>query len=637
MRDYVEFTYIFSDSKIFLINIDISNIFNNYTYFMRKYNINILFVYLLVYFVRENDLLNLKTLYLYFLTNKSITILNELIPFELKKKMQIEYGYNDVIFELKKRILTNNEENKYQLISILNEAIDSLPNIEYSNYPFLDNKENNYSFLKKYDKFNDAPQNFQNVLNESLKILGGQVRWHVPTSLHNVDPSIMFNTVISSTIINLYNPCTMSASGSAGILKMEKKIILQFSKLIKWEVNNSGGIFTYGGKFCLIYAIKCGLNRIKNFDFNGNNPVIITSVINHYSIESVCNILGLKDTSVIRIPINKHGTIDFNLFEMELVKCIKNNTPIACVIFSGGNTTHCSIENIKTGKFIIYETFKNYNIQYRPFIYFDTVVCWPWLFFQDYNFKENHLSLPKETIDDIKKISSLICEANYADGIGIDFHKLGFCPLNNSLFITKNKLDLYSFAGKDNLTIKEPYQYSIDNSRGGAAIISAWNVLQSVGADGFRAYIANMLEIKNVFKTELKSNDFIIIDEKNTHGFALIFLCFSPLINKKDLKLYSLNDTQLIENNHYLYELSEHLKKNKKFSCNLRFLPNYIKNNSGRENLSVLSILPMTLNIDKNIAQIIGQFIIKEKKNFDKNLLHICLNLSKNIPTEEPK
>ena len=45
----------------------------------------------------------------------------------------------------------------------------------------------------------------------------------------------------------------------------------------------------------------------------------------------------------------------------------------------------------------------------------------------------------------------------------------------------------------------------------------------------------------------------------------------------------------------------------------------------------------MTLNIDKNIAQIIGQFIIKEKKNFDKNLLHICLNLSKNIPTEEPK
>lgn len=636
LRDYAKFSYIFKNKKIFMVNIDISNIFMETThYFIKKYSINVLLVYLLVYSVRIKNLANLKKLYKCFFKTMNSELFNKLVPFDLKNKINISYNYINLVDELKKRILTTEEKNRYQLITMLNSAIDSLPNIEYNNYPFLGNRKYNYSFLKKYSSFPSVPQDTQYILNESLKILNGQVRWHVPTSLHNVDPSIMFCTVIASTIVNLYNPCTMSSSGSAGILKMEKQIIKQFSKLIEWNDNNSGGIFTYGGKFCLIYAVKCGLNRIKNFNSEKKEPVVITSTINHYSIELVCEILGLKSTSVIRIPINKKGVIDYIIFEKVIINCIKKNIPIACVVFSGGNTTHCTIEDIKTGNIIINNIFSNNKIKYRPFIYYDTVVCWPWLFFKNYDFKKNHLCFSEKVSKEIQKISSLICDANCADGIGIDFHKLGFSPLNNSLFLVKDKIDLYSFTGKNITNIKEPYQYSIDNSRGGTAIISAWNVLQSTGIDGFRSYIANLLEVKYILKKELAANNFILIEEENTHGLALIFLCICPLIKQRNILL--LSDLQIKENNHYLYQLSEFLKSNQKISCNLRFLPNYIINKSGQENISVLSILPMTLHINQNTAKMIVQFIVKRKKHFDENISTDFLDLLKNIPDEEPK
>ena len=83
--------------------------------------------------------------------------------------------------------------------------------------------------------------------------------------------------------------------------------------------------------------------------------------------------------------------MDYGEFEKCISTCIENNIPIACVIVSGGNTMHSAVENINTVNSIITSYVKKYNLSDSPYIYYDMVVCWPWLFFKSYNFHINPL------------------------------------------------------------------------------------------------------------------------------------------------------------------------------------------------------------------------------------------------------
>ncbi len=81
----------------------------------------------------------------------------------------------------------------------------------------------------------------------------------------------------------------------------------------------------------------------------------------------------------IRIPVTHEGVINFDIFKRILIECFTKKIPIACIIFSGGNTTHCNVENIKKGYDLLYTLIDRLNINYIPYIYYDLVVCWPWL------------------------------------------------------------------------------------------------------------------------------------------------------------------------------------------------------------------------------------------------------------------
>ena len=80
-----------------------------------------------------------------------------------------------------------------------------LPDIHNPNEVYLGNADREYSFLQNYEALPDCPQNAQKVLDISMQILNGQMRWHAPSMLYNVNPPVMFNTVAATTVAKLYN------------------------------------------------------------------------------------------------------------------------------------------------------------------------------------------------------------------------------------------------------------------------------------------------------------------------------------------------------------------------------------------------------------------------------------------------
>lgn len=181
-----------------------------------------------------------------------------------------------------------------------------LPDIHNPNEVYLGNADREYSFLQNYETLPDCPQNAQKVLDISMQILNRQMRWHAPSMLYNVNPPVMFNTVVATTVAKLYNPNAITSRTCSGFVEMEKQIVRQLSGLLGWDAKESAGVFTPGGKYCLTYAVRCGLNRV---DFpTQERPVVITSEVNHYSIESVCEHFDWEE-DVSEYPLHTKGLL----------------------------------------------------------------------------------------------------------------------------------------------------------------------------------------------------------------------------------------------------------------------------------------------------------------------------------------
>ncbi|MCG7537928.1 pyridoxal-dependent decarboxylase [Pseudoalteromonas sp. OOF1S-7] len=598
---------------------------------------DVLYTIIFIFLVEKSKENDFRNLIFKFSQEISEEVIKKLAPLNLVKELYKEYDYMDICNQLKKSFLYPDERNKEQLVNLIRDAMSNLPELNSCESPFLGNYKSSHSFLNKYKEIPREVNDIDTVLNDSMEVFDGQPRWHAPTTLYNVNPPTMLNTVAATTLSSLYNPNAMAGKTAPGIVKMENLIIKQLSNLIGWK-NKRSGIFTSGGKACITYGIKMGMNRCEPFCDSERKPVVITSKINHYSIESTCSLLGLPATSVKRIP-TINDKIDLNSLEKTLEEYIMQGTPIACVIVSGGNTRHCSIEDLKKVSEIIEKCSLKYSTGYCPYIYFDLVIGWPWLFFKGYDFEKNNLKIREEALIKVESIYKNLVYTKLADGIGIDFHKAGLCPFGNSVFLTKDPQCLYSiFDNAVDERNREPYHYSLNNSRGSAAILSAWNMLQSLGVEGIRAYVANMVDVACSFQNSLPEHGFEVLNGEGSYGFGTIIWC-SSLDSKINFCEIINSETYTIErNNSYLFRFSEYLS-NENFENGtqkfVRFLPKYFINSKGLY-VSAISLFPMTLSIDRVISERISREIGRSKAQFDAIEM---LNLNKTgnyIPKEVP-
>lgn len=640
-KDFAEFqfTYCKQSKQVYLTDINIHNILKKVIIesLLQLYNMSfqqIIYLFLTVYINNKTEKGTIPLLR-YLINRLPNEIVDDLISFENKKLLYNKYNYKDICLELKKRILKPDESNRNELVRLISNTFKNLPVVQTSTSLYLG--EEDYSFLDDFKEIPLYPQDPQLTLEKSSQILNGQMRWHVPSMLYNIDPSIMFSPIVASTFTNLYNPSAMSSIYCAGYIEMEKQIVSQLSSLIGWNAQKSSGVFTPGGKICLSYGIKAGINRCKRQYNSTTAPVVVCSEINHFSIEAVCYQLGLPKKNCIRVPLTPSGTIDFHKYEQILIDLFEKKIPIACIVFSGGNTTHCVVEDIFHGTQILKNILRKWNIKYIPFVYYDLVVCWPWLFFKDYDYETNKLDIKQIVLDKIKFVTKTIEHCYLADGIGIDFHKCGFAPLTNSLFLTKNDEELFFMTDVSvNKAKREPYHYTFCNSRGATDIISAWNILQSVGVEGFQGYIANMLTVANNFASLMPKFDFEVIDTLNTYGFSTILWASIPQKHQNIIECIENGNESIRLNDQYLFYLTEYLKKDAQQGIYVRYLPNYIEVSS-RCRIAVIVLLPMTLNLNECNSYKIVEYIGKKKKEYDLEYQKNP-NLSFDImPDEVPK
>lgn len=234
-------------------------------------------------------------------------------------------------------------------------------------------------------------------------------------------------------------------------------------------------------------------------------------------------------------------------------------------------------------------------------------------------------------------ISDKIKGIALADSFGVDFHKMGFCPYSSSFFISKKYLGDKNIVDKS-YGDEQIYTYSIENSRSGGGILSAWASINSLGVIGFRKYIAYAMETSAYLRNKIineYSDEFQILNDFSD-GMCIML---KPHYSNERSDFYELlhqSEKQKKAYNTYCEKFYKYvfytLSSQKNQYPLIGFLSNYRKRTIG-SNLSAIRLFPMSLLLNNKLCDELLKGLIKMKKEFERS--HLNGNMLDHVGVQE--
>lgn len=384
-------------------------------------------------------------------------------------------------------------------------------------------------------KFDYSPQNPNDFIKEFSTYFENTLNYDNPGVMYNVLPNPNIYGQIASLFASFANPNFCMDIPSGKLLILEKAVINYLNDLAGWEVERAGGIFTFGGKGTLLYALKIALDKIdpnhRKLGINGEN-YIISNDLGHPCHIEICNWIGLGEDHCIRLKTH-NAVIDVEEFKQAFIDVIERGGKLPLIIINGMTTNNHTFDNIKAVYDARNEIVNKYKLNYTPHLHIDSVLGWVYLLINQYDFNLNQLNLTNEVKTILQKKAEQASEIKYADSFAADFHKTGFCNYISSVFLTKEKNDLFNIEGHyseaDDMTFSEyaPYDYSLESSRAPHGPVVAFATLKTIGTEGFVRILANHTEAYLYLKEAFhKQENAMVCNYEEVSN--LVFLAFKP-------------------------------------------------------------------------------------------------------------
>ena len=515
-----------------------------------------------------------------------------------------------------------------KLINIFEKAIK--PYRTYGECFFKGSTEFKYFDYLKACCLNEDPMEPEEIFNYVAPFFQNLPNWNNPGTMINVIPPVNLLSLTGSLYTNMFNTNFAEDHYSGRLLTAELEVVKYLSDLVEWDWKISHGIFTFGGKGTNLYATKIALNHaLPENMFEGLNNqkcFMVTSATAHPCHYEVCQWLGIGAKNCLNAPCGETGTIDIEATEKIIYQNIEQGKTFLGFNINGCNTVEFAVDPIKQIYDLNQKIIKKYNLDYSPHIHVDAVLGWVWLFFKNYDFRKNPLNFGKESLKKIKSLSLKISELKYADSIGIDFHKTGFCPYISSIFIIKDKNRYFSLNPSKNIPLKDlswgdfaPFQTSLELTRSASGAISALICLKSLGISGFQDIIGNLFSSTEMFRKLIRKDKRIELINSETEGLATLFIIKPDKYKHMNLsEILSLPSQQIeyvrnfnINYGKYIQNLSHSGKINFTYTSSR----SYTVGNTGIK-IGAIKAYPLSVFFNKSIIKNIIEEIFKTIDSF---------------------
>jgi L-2,4-diaminobutyrate decarboxylase len=460
----------------------------------------------------------------------------------------------------------------------------------------------------------------QNMLNKaSLK------------DVNNVIPSPSLFAIAVETALKPYMPNLVSEEIAGELARIEPKIAASMSDVMGLDPEQSGGFLTFGGTGTNLYGLQMGLHKafpdFGHNGFGGKQPVVIVPETVHFSVDTDVITSGIGTSNMRRVPMQEDRTTNLQALESTMEKAILSGQRIAAIYGAAGTTTGMAIDDFAAIREIRDRLVEKHHLDYKPHIHADAVIGWAFSFFRDYDFEENKLEFPQRAIDALRPIVEKAKTLQYADSVGLDFHKTAFMPYVSSMILAREVDDLRALnhePGKQYLFHDEqglhPGQFTIETSRNAAAALAVWMTLESFGKDGMRSLLGQAIDMSVEFRCQLaqKEQENLYPVTTGAHGLDVLFYAAPEGKNVRESLTEAWRDAGAAKpNNAYTDDLYDFITNNEEMH-DLRINKATIETGIDHHPFNVLKIYSLNPYMTAAHAAEVVDRIVLAKRAFDE-------------------
>ena len=392
----------------------------------------------------------------------------------------------------------------------------------------------------------DAMSSVEDVTADLVSYLRGMTIFGHPRTQQNVVAPPTIPSLIGVLLASLYNPNLGWDEYSRLVALAEVEVIGMTSKMIGYDPEQSGGVFTFGGTGTTLYAVKLGLEKacpgtVQNG--NSEDAVVFVSDTGHYCATNIVGWLGIGTNNLITIPTTFDNEMDLDRLEQEARNALRNGKKIAAIIATLGTTDAFGLDNLMHIVALREKLVDEFELDYHPHIHADSVIGWAWSVFNTYDFEENPLGFRRGTIRALAGACRRIEHLHLADSVGIDFHKTGFAPYISSLVLVKNRSDLdlikrhpeqmpylYHFGDY------RPGMYTLETSRAGTGVLAALANLRLFGEEGLRVILGHIVEMTQRLREQLGGQAGTTVVNQYNFGTVTLFRAYPEGVDTFEIK-----------------------------------------------------------------------------------------------------
>lgn len=405
-----------------------------------------------------------------------------------------------------------------------------------------DGKSKFKKLVKKYSSISDAGEAAETVLENIVEdLFSGIPRWRSPNLQYNVGTGV--NTVaLVAYILAMEENIYAINDGLAGNSLVAEEAVSKILADLAGVRTKARGFFTFGGTATNLYAKKLGIKKSIPESSKTGVPKGAMAMITrdaHFSHDVSLDWVGIAKDNIVIIESTYDRRSSLEDAEHKMRKIFESGQMLTSIAVNGGTTYNHIIDDIKGFVDLRDRLSREYSLNYRPHLHVDSVIGWSWLVFNGYDFQSNPLRINRRALKMIEEQYKRISPIYLADSWGVDFHKgIGSCPIDCSIFMVNDEKDFNYLSKKGNVDIHHvaqefsftsPVDFTLETSRSSGPALAALVSLQTLGLDGYRRNLANLIE-QTLFMRNLFNNhqDVQICHEDYSLGFVTM-LRFYPL------------------------------------------------------------------------------------------------------------